>query len=275
MGCFDATKRQLDPVSRGLVAKLAKAGARDGRCPRLTKLLTSLPPHHSTWWSFVVAWVHPENLPGRARPIPEPRRERLRSFFRVAAALDRAPEGHDCAFHAWEGSDEDLARIARDHPHLGHVAEKIKRYRRRYRPPDELVDRVAAAADAFARKRKRGGALQLPTPKALDEALRARVDHILRVDGCHEDARTLERYCAENESKGAWCFEFDEASPLSRVDAAASAETWCFGKDKFFMLTASRDPRVFAHPLGRLLTDGKHGRHPLRSSLPDLLVRLT
>lgn len=106
------------------------------------------------WASFLVPWIDPSvflNVDATERErcsrdatrySKNASRDATRSFFVAAAALDAAPEGHECGIETWTGSEEDLRALARDRPHLAHVVEKTLRYGREHEPPEWMISRA-------------------------------------------------------------------------------------------------------------------------------------
>lgn len=102
------------------------------------------------WASFLVPWIDPSvflNVDATERErcskdAMRSSRDSTRSFFVAAAALDAAPEGHECGIETWTGSEKDLRALARERPHLAHVVEKTLRYGREHEPPEWMLARA-------------------------------------------------------------------------------------------------------------------------------------
>ena len=113
------------------------------------------------WSSFAVPWVHPAVFQGGAHGAfskgKRPKAEAIclvGRFLLVVAALDAAPEGHDCDISAWMNVFGFEARLIAAKPHLEHVIIGLKRLVDSCRPPDALCAAVLHCAESFCREHK-------------------------------------------------------------------------------------------------------------------------
>jgi len=282
------------------------------------------------WPSFVVPWIDPRFLldstdsmasstvssstvsSSASASVVESTRDAVRSFFVVAAVLDAAPEGHECAFRAWEGTEEELRAVERDRPHLAHVVEKVLRHRReRALPPETLVTRVVDAmrrhvvdADDVDELSPRPTFVVAPRDSTSTSTMTTRLGDIVRTlerDGCRADAERVVAFDAENETReiGAFVFEDDEGDRrITRIDVehagrrrrdgdgdggddARHAAIAVFGTTTYYLL-ATRDsatgrwPTIARHPLSSLVmstSTSSRSNHPLASSCAEFLSR--
>ena len=275
------------------------------------------------WTSVVTPWLDARLLETSARTSSdateatdsiesiesiEATRDAVRSFFVVARILDAAPQGHECAFRAWEGSESHLMTVLRDRPHLAHVVERASRHERcRVVPPESLVTRVVDAmrdhVDAHARAGEPREVFSLKPPFVVSSATSDGDDGLedvvraLERDGCHADAERVAAFASgDDAAREIGVFVFDDEDVVrktipTRVDVAHAA--WrhddssnvvaAFGTTKYFLVVArdsSRDrwPTVERHPLSDLVA-GASSRtnsfpnHPLASSCAELLSR--
>ncbi|MBE35226.1 MAG: hypothetical protein CMI16_06685 [Opitutaceae bacterium] len=288
-------------------AWILSAGGNVAARRRLAARLDVTRRHETTSWaSRVIPWVDARVLVDSSSDATdaieaiEATRDAVRSFFVVAKILDAAPQGHECAFRAWEGTEVHLNTVERDRPHLAHVVERASRHRRhRLVPPESLVSRVVDAmrerVDAHVGDREVFAIeptfiVSPTTPDGLEDVVRA-----LERDGCHADAERILTFAKKNAEReiGVFVFHDDddddyETRPrITRVDVEHAA--WrhpgsvvaALGTTRFFLAGArgsSKDPwpTVEAHPLSSLVassTDHRPFEHPLSSSCAELLTR--
>lgn len=229
----------------------------------------------------------------------EATRDAVRSFFVAARVLDAAPQGHECAFRAWEGTEIHLRMVERDRPHLAHVVERALRHgRRRVVPPDSLVTRVVDAmrdhVDGHAGERREAFSVDptyVVSSVTSDGDVLEDVVRTLQRDGCHADAERIAAFASDNAEREIGVFVFDDDAEVcetrvTRVDVAHAA--WrhlpgnvvaAFGTTKYFLVVAressTRDrwPTIERHPLSDLVAVASSPKHPLASPRDELLSR--
>jgi hypothetical protein len=240
----------------------------------------------AAWASFLVPWVDPRFFDDSDAGPPiekHPQSEidaSVASFFVVAAVLDAAPEGNECPVHAWEGTEANLGRVARDRPHLSGVVEKVLRYRRDYAPPRRMIEKIVEETRRFEARGCGAHDRETVRKSCVAGHEPATVVARLESEGCHADAAKLAAFAKNG---GVRVFEFGEGGDVSRVDVAATPaltdgkqSTAVFGDRKYYLgatrdaLDADGGPIVRKHPLSALRHDLEH---PLASTRQDLVVR--
>jgi hypothetical protein len=251
------------------------------------------------WSSFLVPWAHPSMFAPEA--IGVPRRsgasraaalERVRTFFRIAAVLDDAPEGHDCAVGTWTHIAGFESRLVATKPHLERVVANLARVTRECRPPDALCATVMHLAESFC-DANRESARYWTANEVLCACEVQDYDHEdmvqkLHAECCFATLESIQKFNEANEAKVKRVFVFREGATVSWLDISFSQKKiWAKAKlcSEMLLVRTSREyfivatgdalagagaPTIYAHPLTALRTKA-HLAHPLWSARQELL----
>ena len=251
------------------------------------------------WSSFVVPWVHPSVFCvgiGRSKPTGLARAAKLaavRRFFLVAAALDSAPEGHDCPVSTWMHIAGHESRLIASKPHLEHVVASLARLSRDCHPPDALCAAVMDRAESFCSENKATARYWTPNEvlcacEVLDYDHDAMVQK-LHAECCFSAIESIQKFKKANDAKVKRVFVFREGATVSWLDASFSQKKiWAKAKpqnEEMLVVRTSREyfivstadalagapaPTIYAHPLTALRTSPQLA-HPLWSARQELL----
>lgn len=297
-GLGAALRGELSPTNAIFRAVWTLGGGTDSTV-RSALLTGKKAPMWSPWASCLIPWLSPtfvEAALKNGNPTREGVRgdtsrrhkiERVRDVVRIAAVVDSSPEAHELCFEAWLECTKRPHHAMRRNPHLVHVTEKIKRYVRRYKPPDVLCESIVDEAEAYASKFERKNdyfqaeevleARETPPPTVKTVARR------LREDGNFYAADLVEEFVVARPINDVYVF--DDRSTVSWIDVTFSRATiWSDmvqkgeivavrGANHHFILSTRKYgiPRVRKHPLTDL-TREEWSSHPLQSPRTEILV---
>ena len=251
------------------------------------------------WSSFIVPWAHPSmfrecNLNRAPSTVKRSRKiAAIRRFFIVAAALDAAPEAHDCDISAWMGISGYESRFIAHKPHLEHVVVGLKRLADECHPPDVLCAAILEKAEEFCNE-NRATARYWTANEVLCACEVVDYDHAvmqqkLYAECCFAAIDMIQKFKDENDAKVKRVFTFREGANVSWLDVSFShKKVWSKAKpqnvemlvirtSREYFITATDDalagapaPTIYAHPLSALRTSPQLA-HPLWSARQDLL----
>jgi hypothetical protein len=217
----------------------------------------------------------------------------VRRFFLVTAALDAAPEGHDCAINTWMNIAGFENQLIAAKPHLEHVVASLARMTRECHPPDELCSAVLDLAENFCNANKATARYWTPN-EVLCACEVSDYDHSvmeqkLHAECCFAAIESIQRFKKANDSKVKRVFVFREGATVSWLDVTFSQQKiWSKAKphdEEMLVVRTSREyfviatgdalagsaaPTIYAHPLTALRT-APHMAHPLWSVRQELL----
>jgi len=263
--------------------------------------------HLCKWTSFVVVYADPVFLDAESRNIKtiakhaDPRFEKLKLFFSVAALVHDMAEAFDCSMATWlhvaAGADSTQLLVLK--PNLRHVVRRVARNAKNLRPSEKVCQAVLDSADAFVQKAAEKAKKNTVHPQRVMrescikrpfDGCKTEILSKLKAEACVSELDRWPKIVQNAENKTILCFEHGGA--VSWIDALYTTRTlWdqtppesvsVFGTTREFFvvicdetlreLLASDEtiPPFYDHPLSSLRNiESVH--HPLWSARQEML----